>query len=49
MMQRCVLNLTINVNNISCTESHEAALCTELGYQRNRHNVHREALSSVVY
>jgi hypothetical protein len=32
MKQLCVLNLIINVSNITCTESHEAALPTELDY-----------------
>jgi hypothetical protein len=48
MKQRCVLNLTTNVTNITWTESHKAALCTELDYQIHQHNMHREALSSVV-
>jgi hypothetical protein len=43
MKQRCVLNLITNVTSITCTESHEAALFTELDYQRYQLNVHRVA------
>jgi hypothetical protein len=41
MKQLCVLNLTNNVTNITCTESHEAAMFTELDYQRQERNLHR--------
>jgi hypothetical protein len=49
LKQRCVLNLIIKVTNLTCTESHEAALCTELGYQRHQNNVHRVAWGNSVY
>jgi hypothetical protein len=41
MKQRFELNLITIVTNIICTESHEAALCTELDYHRLKHNVQR--------
>jgi hypothetical protein len=43
MKQRCELNLITNVTNITCTQSHEAALCTELDYKRLQQNVHSVA------
>jgi hypothetical protein len=40
MKQRFVLNLITRVSNITCKESNEAALCTELDLQRQQYNVH---------
>jgi hypothetical protein len=49
MKQVCVLILITNVTKITCTESHEAALCTDLENQRLQQTVHRIAGSSFVY
>jgi hypothetical protein len=43
MKQRCVLNLITNVTIIKCTDTNEAALCTELEYKRHQHIVQRVA------
>jgi hypothetical protein len=47
MKQRCVLNLIKNVTNVTCIESYEAALSTELDYQLHQNNVHRVTLCSI--
>jgi hypothetical protein len=49
MMQLFVLNLITIDTNITFTESHEAALFTELNYQRHQHNLHRIKRCIVVY
>jgi hypothetical protein len=43
MTQRYLLNMITNVTNVACTESHDAALCKELDYQRHQRNVQRVA------
>jgi hypothetical protein len=43
MKQRFLLNLTNNVNKITCTESHYAALCTELDYLLQKYYMHSVA------